>query len=497
LRQLFEHAHKGLERLRCLEASRILSGMMGYRLASRDISWTARALRSFRRMIAMNSICSLSGRQAHRCGFAATPGEQVDRLVLRQALSAVILVCCVACEPEAARCEKGLCPVGRVCNATTGLCETDAKIGTGSAGVFGRFTLLKLAGGETGAVAYDARHKSLALLQAQNGGWRPTFIAGPAAAAEETAAGQACAAVVAPDGKVHVAWLRQSDATLWYGVGSAGGWHREQVLVAAPGSVSRQMAIGLWLGSPTIAYRDTDIRGIRVARREANGEWKTETVPAPLPRPGRNARQPDLGRSLAMAIMPAGPAITAYDAVDGDLVLAVRSADDWSVARIAGSDPITGADTGDCGDPSALALGPAGDLVVAYRNRSSGEVLVARSKAGVISHQVVAGAAWNDKATASQRVGLLGTALAVALLPNGRALVAMQDGSHLDIRLASETPTGTFAPIQGGGSGGPHAWPSLLARSDGVVVASVALHAALGPAGGSLVQWTIPKGATP
>ena len=443
-------------RLRCLRASRILSGMIGRCLASRDNPWTARVLAA---------IC------------------------LALAVS--------ACRQDAARCEKGLCPVGRVCNATTGMCEADASVSSGSAGVFGPFTLLKLAGGDLGAVAFDARHKSLALLQAQGTGWKPTFIAGPAAAAGELAAGQASAAGVAPDGQVHVAWLRQSDATLWYAVGSPGGWHREQVLLAAPGSVSRQMAIGLWLGAPTIAYRDNDIRGIRVVRRDDTGTWKTETVPAPLPRPGRAATQPDLGRSLAMAIMPAGPAIAAYDAVDGDLVLAVRSAESWSVARIAGSDPVTGADTGDCGDPSALALGPGGDLVVAYRNRSSGQVLVARSKSGVISHQVVASAAWTDKASNSQRVGLLGTSLAVTLLPSGRALVAMQDGSHIDVQVAAETPGGSFVAVKGSGSDGPHAWPSLLSRADGVVVASVALNAAFGPAGGSLEKWTVPAGDTP
>lgn len=412
-----------------------------------------------------------------------------------------------ACRPEPTLCEKGLCPVGTRCNATSGQCDpcnaATGKCGPGESsalgpvGAFGHATLLRMSSGALGAVVYDAGHKSLVLLEAGDAGWKPTFIAGPSAGTDEAAAGQSSAATVGADGRVHVIWLRQGDATLWYGVGSSGGWHREQIQLAAAGSVGRPMAIGLWLDVPTVAYRDNEIHGIRLARREATGTWKSEVVPAPAPRSGQTSTPADLGRSLAMAIMPAGPAITAYDATNGDLVLAVRSAGGWDVARIAGSDPATGADTGDMGDPSAVALGPAGELAVAYRNRSSGQVLVARSKSGVISHQVVASGARADKASGAQRVDLLGTALAILVQPSGRAVVAMQDASLIDVRIAVESPGGSFALVKGAVA---HAreWPSLIGRADGsVVAAAVRLDASRGPAGGTLEAWTVSAGGAP
>ena len=440
--------------------------------------------------------------------IGASPASHGKFLTLCTFTLLIVSLATSACRPESSLCEKGLCPVGTRCNATsgqcdpcnaaTGICGPGESSALGPVGAFGHATLLRLGGGGLGAVVYDAGHKSLVLLESGDTGWTPTFIAGPSAAADEPAAGQSSAATVGADGRIHVVWLRQADATLWYGVGSSGGWHREQIMLAAAGSVGRPMAIGLWLDVPTIAYRDNDIHGIRLARRDAAGSWKSEVVPAPAPRSGQSSTQTDLGRSLAMAIMPAGPAITAYDATGGDLVLAVRSAGGWDVARIAGSDPATGADTGDMGDPSAVALGPAGELAVAYRNRSSGQVLVARSKSGVISHQVVASAARSDKASGAQRIDLLGTALAILVQPSGRAVVAMQDASRIKVRIAVESPGGTFATVQDNGLAHPREWPSLLARADGsVVAAAVRLDPSRGPAGGTLEAWTVPTAGAP
>lgn len=436
--------------------------------------------------------------EANRWQTAAWP-KRLHGLPKRLFAFLCVVLAGTACEEEGGRCEAGLCPVGMRCEASTGRCVPEAAQAVAPLGLHGRFRVLPQAKGDPAIVGLVAAKQSLALLS----GGQTSFLAGPAASPEDPPAGPAFAAVAGTDGRVHVAWQRPGDATLAYAVGGQKGWQREVIAAAQPGSVGRAVAIALWDGAPTLVWRSlTDGPGIRLARRNSAGGWDVEVVPAPPARAGQDKPAVlDLGRSLAMVVTPTGPALSAYDALAGDLVLAVRGSVGWTLARVAGSDAVDGKDTGDMGDPSALALGPGGELVVAYRDRTRGRVLLARAKGGVLQHQVVADGKIADGATGTTRVGLLGSALAVAVLPDGRAAVAMQDGSRLQAVVAVEKPTGGFelrtlpatlaAPR-------PQAWPELVVQADGTLdVHYLELDPVRGPVAGAVGRWTWPAGGTP
>jgi len=415
----------------------------------------------------------------------------------------LILAACGRPDP----CEAGLCPTGTHCDVKTGTCKAVADALPEPVGVFGATSLLATPAGGLAVLGYAPARQSLVYLAgyagltgdpANAGGdssWAASYLAGPAADAGEKPAGQVSAAVAAPDGRVHAAWLRPGDATLWYAVGGKGTWQREAVAVAAAGSVAGPIAIGLWQDQPTVAYRSADSTRIRVARRQGGGAWLLEEVPPP---PAKAASPVDVGRSLAMLITPAGPVLAAYDAVAGDLLLAARGATGWSVARLAGTDVVTGADTGDVGRPLAMALGPGGDVVVAYRDADRGEVRIVRAHAGIAAHEVVTSGARPHPATGTVRMELVGTALAVAVLPDGRAVVAVQDATRLRVLVAVEQPSGSFAVLPAPDTGRAQAWPQLLLQESGAMVCTyVEIDVQRGPGGGRLVAWPVPTSGAP
>ena len=396
------------------------------------------------------------------------------------------------CDRAAPNCEAGLCPTGYACNPGSGECEALTTPTTSTSGLLGRLAAVRLAGGQVGVAAFSSERRSLMWLRETVGGdWQPSFLAGPAASAQEAPTGHEMAAIADADGTVHLAWRRAGDATLWYAVQTANGWQREQLSVAAPGTVGAALAIGLWQGRPIIAWRAVDILNVRVARKLADG-WQVEALPAPAALPGETTAAVDLGRSLAMVVMPNGPAIAAYEAGRGDLVLAVHAGEAWNVARLAGVDPKTGQDQGDVGMPVAATLGPASELVLAYRDRINDRVMLARAKSGVTSHQVVMDGQRVDDAHQTVRSDLLGTVLSVVVLPTGLAVVAAQNGSTMRVRVASEKPAGGFQQYAVPGT--LQAWPTLITQPDASAACLwLDLANPVRPGSGRLQRWRVPR----
>ena len=329
-------------------------------------------------------------------------------------------------------------------------------------------------------------------MHESQGDWQPSFLAGPAATAQEAPAGHTSAAVADGDGGVHLAWRRAGDSTLWYAVQGPNGWQREEVPVAVPGTVGAALAIGIWQGHPVLAWRALDIQNVRVARKMSDG-WTLETLPQPTALPGDPTAAVDLGRSLALVVTPSGPAIAAYEANRGDLVLATRAADAWNVTRLAGLDPKTGADQGDLGMPVAAALGPAGDLVLAYRDRVHDRVLLARAKSGVFAQELVMDGQREDPVHKTTRSDLLGSVLSVVVLPTGLAVVAAQDASTMRVRVAAERPAGGFVSYDVPGT--LQAWPTLVTQPDATAACLwLDLANAARPGSGRLQRWNVPRG---
>ncbi len=408
-----------------------------------------------------------------------------------------LIACVTACEKDFRSCEAGLCPSGTSCNTATGLCEAPTGPRPDPVGLFGRISLVQLSDGKLGVAGLAPAHQSLAFLSGQAAEWQTTFVAGPAAAAEAPSSGHVSAAVVGPDGVVHLAWARATDASLWYASGGPSGWHTEAVAAATAGTVGDEVAVGLWQGRPVVAWRAGAAPWVRVARRQADGNWAGENVPSPPPPVGDAPQEAELGSSLTMAILPSGPALAYHDDTHGDLVLAVNAPQGWSVSRIAGSDPTTGADTGDVGRPVATAVGQQGGLAVAYLDRTRGQVWVARSSAGLLTHQVVADGGFDDPSSGARRVALLGTALSVVVLPSDRVAVAMLDASRLRLRVAVEKVSGGFVLYDVPGTR-PQLWPSLLVpTAGGLKLGYVELDAPRGPAASAVSVWSVPVGGTP
>jgi hypothetical protein len=318
-------------------------------------------------------------------------------------------------------------------------------------------------------------------------------VAGPAAQDGEATV-EAAAAVAGLDGALHMVWLRKSDQSLWYGTGKSGAWQREVVPAAVPGTIGRGPALALWQGRPVVAWRALDVGAIQVSERTAPGTWTTALVKAP-PRPGHDGPS-DLGRQFALTIAPSGPALSAYDATAGDLVIAVRAGATWSATRLAGSDPASGADTGDMGATSAIAAATTGELAVAYRDRGRGRVMVARTLAGPVAHKIALDEPVTDALAGTVHTGVIGTALAIALHGPGRAVVAAQDGLRLRVVVAVEQSGGGFQRIDVAttvSGSAPQMWPELaMAPDGGILLGYVALDPAAGPGAGRLHTWAIP-----
>lgn len=415
-----------------------------------------------------------------------------DKTLFIRAINWLIVsaVLFASCGRDVGHCEDGLCPTATSCNQTTGLCEKNAVASGGSLGLFGRVSWLRMADGQTALLGYSAQRKSLVFVLHPDADAQVSFIAGPAASPDEKAAGESSAAVVAADGQVHVAWFRQSDASLWYAVGGATQWTVTPIPV--DGEIGRNVAIGLFQGAAVVAYRSEKTHTMHVAQRGVAKDWDIEEVPPPPPVAGSTVAA-DVGRSLSLAIGPSGPAISAYDASSGDLILAVRAAAVWSVVRLAGTDAVSGLDTGDVGDPSVLAVGPTGELAVAYRNCTTGQVQLIRSKAGEISTQVVLSGEHIDANSQLSRVDVVGSALDIAVLADGGIAVAVQNGSDLRVVVAVDKAAGGFARFDVPGTA--QGWPRLLRQNDGTLaVGYVALSGQGGPSAGRFDHWTLPGG---
>jgi hypothetical protein len=402
------------------------------------------------------------------------------RVVLLMGVVALV----AACDRGEALCEPGSCPLGYSCAPSTGQCLPQQPSSGPELAFFGPITAATVGGASPAVVGYVAERQSLAATAAGQVAW----LAGPAADPADPPAGQVSAAAAAADGTLRVAWIRAADATLWYAKGKVGGsWQRQRVVGVAAGQAAAPLAIAVHGGQAVLAFRDPLQRQAVVARRSGESAWLVEPIPLPSP-PAGGAPTTDVGQSLALVSLPGGLAVSAYDATHGDLLLAIRSTTGWSVSRVDGSDSETGADTGDVGLPSAMATGPDGSPVIVYRDRSRSQIRLARVTSGVLSTSKVVDALRSGPAATVQHT-LRGSALTVAVRPDGRAIVAWFDGSDWTVGCVEQLPSGHFTEVPLGEFAYPRQiWPALTMESTGPWLSMVALDPQRGPMGTRLVQ---------
>lgn len=397
-----------------------------------------------------------------------------------------------ACQDDP-HCEQGACPIGQRCVFSTGLCEDDPAVELAALPQFsGAWTLVGLAGLRHAMVGYDLARRSLAWVERDGSQSKVTWLAGPAAA-QAQGAGETSAALVTATGAVHVVWSRRGDGTLWHATRTNGTWTTNQINDIEPYKVKGDLAFAPWFGRPTLAFEDATSGQAVVASLDAGGTWLAEPVPTPPPIAGTSS---SIGGPIRISAHGAALSLAWYDPVGGDLVVATRGAT-WLVSRLGGRDPTTGADTSDAGAPCALTRDLDGGLIAAWRDRTAGEVRVARSAAGAIAVQTVSDGTATDTELGVDRRHVVGTALDVTILANGRLAVAWQDASAARIQLGVQNASGGFSVADVPASTGPQLRPRLLSRVDGtVLVGWLELDAVHG--GGRPATWTwTPGGGTP
>lgn len=422
----------------------------------------------------------------------ARPRHLLRRASLGETVLLLLMAAGLSCSKADIECADGACPVGYRCAPASGLCEIESNGPALQTSLFGAIAAIDRAGSPPVVIGFAKDRQSLAVID----GDAVNFLAGPAASSSQQPSGEACAAVRSEDGDVHIAWVKDADRTLWHAHGRGGTWQVDQISEAKAGTVARPIAMGWWQGQPVIAWRAGDAAAVRVGRRQATGAWTIQALPPPPPPRKGAAPTADMGRSLALATPSAGLTIATYDATHGDVLLSVDSGDGWATARLAGSDPTTGADTGDMGHPLALAVGPDGDLVLAYRNASRSAVMLARAAKGVVSHQLVASGNVPGPAGTEQR-DWIGSNLSLAVRSDGNAAVAWSNGSRWSVELALEKPAGGFARISPPAhllGKGKQLWPALSGGA-AIWLSWVAVDASRGPAGSRVMQWAVPAEA--
>ena len=413
-------------------------------------------------------------------------------VVARASASALLALCLTACGTQV-RCEPGLCPSGTTCEPDTGRCVAldSATDGAGTR-LFGAFSVVQLPGLRQGFVGHAPEHQSLAWVEHDNKQPLTMFIAGPAAESKQPAAGEISAATAAPDGHVHVAFVRVKDGTLWYAHRKQVSWLVEQVKAAPTGTVGDRVDIALWQGRPAIVYRDLSEHRLHVLLRAADGQWMAEKVPAPASLAGKN---PDLGGALSISPWGDVVFVITYDATEGDLVLAVRKDGIWSSTRQAAA-PSEGGVDGDIGSPSAVARSLVGDLVIAYRDRDRNQVRLLRTESGKSVDRLVSDGAYQSGQNLQQRRHLVGTALSVVTLASGRVAIAYLNASQMRIHVAIQGGDGGFSIVDVPHQGRPQAWPRLLSQVDGtLLVAYLELDPPPMPPAGRVLTWTLPVAA--
>lgn len=126
---------------------------------------------------------------------------------------------------------------------------------------------------------------------------------------------------------------------------------------------------------PHIAYRDDAARAVRYATRAGAG-WTVVAIDGCAGEAGCPGADEDSGLGLDMALVSGAgsgalPRIAFYDALRGDLKLAGRDADgQWTTVTLDGR--VNGVDTGDVGRFVSLSLTPTRSLGLAYYDATLG-----------------------------------------------------------------------------------------------------------------------------
>lgn len=392
---------------------------------------------------------------------ARAPGATVLALALLLA----------GCAEEALRCGPETCPSGWTCAADGRGCVADGAPDGAPPPLPG--TWLSVAARPDGLAVlatYDASRDALAVGWFEaDGAVRFHFPDGagdPAAALPPAGrdVGQYPSIAVGGDGLPRVAYYDRTEGDLRFARFDGAGWQTE-VVDGVDADVGRYASLAVdSRDRPHIASYDATHAVLRYATR-ADAGWTVETVPldsVSLPAGGAGSdggdggahatawdlgAPADYGRFSSLGLSLGEPVVAFYEAVGGDLLLARRAVDGWTVILLDGRDPASRADRGDVGQHASLAVDASGDVSVAYFDATAGALRYVRGAAGAVAVEVVDdgarspdGADWPGCAR-----HVVGQRAALALGSDGRARIAYLDATDLTLRWAESGGSGHWS----------------------------------------------------
>lgn len=399
------------------------------------------------------------GRPSLTSAVSSRQGRLAAVIVLGPAIAALASTGCA----EPPRCEPGSCPAGTRCDADTGQCEA-TTVATAVAGpqLRGAWFLLDAGGADSAAVGLDDARRSIGWWVRNDNNAAVQWLAGPAAGDDEPA-GTLFAGTSTPTGAAAVAWVRTGDGAVMLSERKPQGWVRTVVPAIAPGTVHTAIAIAMWRQQPVIVCADAMPSRLRVVARQDDGSWSALPLDLAADLPSGHA-PPAVAGSLSASGSSASLTVACHDRVNGELVVATRSTA-WQVTRFPSAQA-----NGSAGAVNALSRGSAGTVAVVWRDQSANTVQLARSAAGAVTTALVADGRYIVPDLGLERTATVGTALDVAVLPNGRAAVAWQDASSARVKVAVEGLGGTWHHAELPDNGLAQVRPRLLPRIDGSLV---------------------------
>lgn len=413
-------------------------------------------------------------------------------------LVAVVLALQPACSEGDVHCRPGVCPTGYTCDRDGKGCVV-AGGGEAAGALPGAF--VQLARGHDGGTflaTYDLAIGALGIgrvaadsplsLQFPDGAGSSAGNLPPAA--RDT--GTYPSIAVGPDDTPAVAYYAGADRELRFAEQIDGIWMIETI-DGEETDAGRFASLAFDdAGRPHVAYYDATRRVLRYATR-IDGDWRRETVP--IRRPGSTTTGgAGYGEYASLGLSVGLPAIAFYDAIGGDLYVAVRSGDGWQALLLDGRDAETNTDLADVGRHASLAVTPGGDIAVAYYDRTHGTLRYAEGRSGELRVEVVDdgrtdadGLPWVDCIRHA-----VGQSPALAVDATGRARIVYFDATDLTLRMAVREGRDTWRRLVVDSRSGAGIWSDQVIAGSTSIIAYARLDVEGSPAVELNVDWVVP-----
>lgn len=200
-------------------------------------------------------------------------------------------------------------------------------------------------------------------------------------------------------------------------------WNTPVLVDGAVTAVGRYPSMAVAVGNPAVSYYDGTNSALRYARAsDANGATWGASAVVDLGNPA------NFGQHLSQAIVSSNPAVSYYDATNGDLMF-VRATDANGVVWDA---PVIVTSTSDIGQFTSLAV-VSGNPAIGYHDVTNGDLKFVRANDAT-------GTSWGAPVTVDNTATVIGQYTSLAVV-NGNPAISYYDATNGNLRFARATTT--------------------------------------------------------